>query len=189
MKKYRLDRAKMSELFPLIDEIHDQHLADTVTQIWSDLFERSSWDAVEDLNFCPGVNKYTLLSHINVTTESTLRVSEIVTKHQGISFDHDTILVLGLLHDVCKLLEYESDGQGGSRKTELGRKLQHGAIGAIAAYDAGLSLDMVHLIFTHTPFSKLKPELKEGILFCYTDLADADMLFAESNQPIFLGKE
>lgn len=186
MKKYTLDRAKMSELFPIIDELKDQQLAQTITDIWADLFERSTWNSVEEMNFCPGINNFTLLSHINVATEGTLALSRSVTKHQGIPFNEDMIITLGLLHDVCKLLEYTSDGQGGSVKTELGRKLQHGAIGAIAAYNAGLSLDMVHLIFTHTPFSKLKPELKEGILFCYADLADADMLFADNGQPIFL---
>lgn len=186
LKKYALDRAKMSEVFPIIDELKDQQFAQTITDIWSDLFERSMWNSVEEINFCPGINNFTLLSHINAATEGALALSRSIAKHQNISFDEDTVIALGLLHDVCKLLEYAPDGNGGCVKTELGRKLQHGAIGAIAAYNAGLSLDMVHLIFTHTPFSKLKPELKEGILFCYADLADADMLFADNHQPIFL---
>lgn len=186
MKKYVLDRSKMSELFPIIDQMKDQELAQKITDIWADLFNQSTWESVESMNFCPGINNFTLLSHINVATEATLALSKSVTKFQGIEFDDDTIIALGLLHDVCKLLEYTSDGKGGSEKTELGKKLQHGAIGAIAAYNAGLGLDMTHLIFTHTPFSKLKPEIKEGILFCYADLADADMLFADNNQPIFL---
>lgn len=187
MKLYHLDRLKMSELFPSIDQLHDQNLAQIVTNIWSDLFDRSAWSSIEEINFCPGINNFTLASHINAATEGTLALSRIITKYQEVTFDEDTIITLGLLHDVCKLLEYAPDGKGGSVKTELGRKLQHGAIGAIAAYNAGLSLDMVHMIFTHTPFSKLKPEIKEGILFCYADLADADMLFSENNQPIFLG--
>ena len=187
LKKYTLGRKKMSELFPIIDELSDQNLAQTITDIWADLFEQSAWDSIEEMNFCPGINNFTLLSHINVATEGTLALSRSVTKHQNISFNEDMIIALGLLHDVCKLLEYAPDGRGGSVKTELGRKLQHGAIGAIAAYNAGLSLDMVHLIFTHTPFSKLKPEIKEGMLFCYADLADADMLFADNDQPVFLG--
>lgn len=186
MKKYALDRAKMSELFPIIDKLKDQQLAQTIADIWADLFERSKWDSVEEINFCPGINNFTLLSHINAATEGALALSHSIEKHQNIFFDKDMVIALGLLHDVCKLLEYAPDGDGGSVKTELGHKLQHGAIGAIAAYNAGLSLDMVHLIFTHTPFSKLKPELKEGILFCYVDLADADMLFADNHQPIFL---
>ena len=189
MKKYTIDREKMRELFPIIEEIKSEETKDKITQVWKELFEQSTWDAVEDMNFCPGINNYTLLSHINVATEGTLELSRVIARHQGFSFDEDMILTLGLLHDVCKLVEYQSDGNGGSVKTELGRKLQHGAAGAIAAHNAGFGLDMVHLIFTHTPFSKLKPEIKEGILFCYADLADADMLFADNGQPIFLANE
>ena len=187
MKKYTIDRAKMSELFPIIDEIKDPETAQKITDVWKELFEQCTWDSVEEINFCPGINNFTLLSHINVATEGTLALSRVVRKHQDIDFDEDMIITLGLLHDVCKLVEYTSDGKGGSVKTELGRKWQHGAAGAIAAHNAGFDLDMVHLIFTHTPLSKMKPEIKEGILFCYADLADADMLFEDNAQPIFLG--
>ncbi len=186
MKQYELTKEKMGELFPCFMKVKDEKVANQILAVWQDMFGQGTWDSIEEINFCPGVNDYTLQGHINAVTEAAIEVAKVLSKTQGVQFDEQLLITLGLLHDVSKLVEYKPDGHGGSCKTELGEKIQHGAAGAICAEKHGFSLDVVHLILTHTPLSKIKPALKEGILFCYVDLADADALFFETGQPLFL---
>ena len=94
-------------------------------------------------------------------------------------------MTIGLLHDVSKLLEYEPDGKGGYQRSSIGEKLQHGFYGAVLAREEGFSEEALHLILTHTPQSKMKPQYKEAILFSYMDLCDADMVFYERGLPLF----
>ena len=46
---------------------------------------------------------------------------------------------------------------------------------AIVAHENGFDMDMLHMILTHTTDSKLRPVIKEAILFGYVDLCDWDL--------------
>jgi len=186
IKKPCIDKNEIARIFPVIKELKDQELGAKITGVWAELFNKSKWDGIEDACWSPGVNTQRLVDHINVTVLSALRISELIEQYQNIKFDRDIIITMGLLHDVSKIVEYEPDGAGGYKKSEIGEKIQHAVFGAISAYNMGLSLDIIHLILTHTPLSKMKPLMKEGILFTYVDSCDADMIHFENGLPITL---
>ena len=60
-------------------------------------------------------------------------------------------------------------------RSEIAQKIQHGVMSAILAHENGFDMDMLHMILTHTSESKLRPVIKEAILFDYIDVCDWDM--------------
>ncbi|WP_101550096.1 MULTISPECIES: HD domain-containing protein [Anaerotruncus] len=181
------DKSKIAELFPIIREIRNQDLADRIAAVWLRAWGMSKWERLEDACFNPDIQERDcrLVDHVNVTTIASLQMAKLIERYQGESFNYERILTIGLLHDVSKLLEYEPDGKGGYRRSFIGEKLQHGFYGAVLAREEGFTEETLHLILTHTPQSKMKPQYKEAILFSYMDLCDADMVFYERGLPLF----
>ncbi len=180
-----IDLSYIATIFPAIKELKDEQTAIKIASVWMNMFKQSKWEKIEDACFSPDIKERSLVGHVNATVVSALKISEVIEEFQNIKFDRELLLTFGLLHDVSKLVEYQPDGNGGYKKTEIGMKIQHGVMGAFNAFNAGFSVDILHLILTHTPQSKLKPMFKEGILFSYVDLCDADMLMFESGLPLF----
>lgn len=176
---------RMTTIFPLLDSLVDRDLAEKIARAWEFAEARGGWESIEQACFGPHLPMARLVDHVNAATESALCVCEVITKHQGIAFDTQLIVALGLMHDVCKVLEYEPDGQGGARVSEIGKHLQHGVVGGMLAQEVGMSLQMVHLVLTHTPQSTMQPNCIEGVLFSAVDLCDADMLHYTSGHPLF----
>ncbi len=52
-------------------------------------------------------------------------VAEILTRFHGTEIDRDRLLAGALLQDASKLVEYEPDGNGGVRLSELGERFPH----------------------------------------------------------------
>lgn len=182
----KIDKEYLYKIFPILNELTDEKLIDTVIEIWDDIFQQSRWEKIEDACFSPEMKNQKLVDHINVATVGSLRISECIEQFQNIKFNKNLIIAFGLLHDVSKLLEYEPVESGIVKKSEIGETIQHGVMGAVCAQKYGLPLEYMHLILTHTPQSKMKPKIKEGILFSYVDLCDADMLHYENSLPLFL---
>lgn len=104
-----------------------------------------------------------------------LVTGRIIHKYHGCNFDEQRIIILGLLHDVDKVVEYVYDKDGKLVVSEIGRKIQHGVLTAMLAREAGFDVDIQHLILTHTHDQNMKPMWKEGVLFNYADLCDWEM--------------
>ena len=155
MSKPKLDRAAIEMAFPSFSRLNDPTLQDNILAVWGDLFERSSWDRLEDACFDPEAPSSRLVDHVNVVTEGTLAVSECIERYHGTRFNTQTIIALGLLHDVSKLVEYEPDCKGTAKKSEIGEKIQHGVMGAMCCKEHGFDTEFLHLILTHTPMSKI----------------------------------
>ncbi len=171
------------QVFPIIEQLSDTKLAESIASIWMKALKMSNWKHIEDACFSPVLEKgIRLVDHVNVTTTiASVEMAKLINKYQGEEFDLDRIIALGLLHDVSKLLEYTPDEDGGYKRSEIGEKIQHGFFGALLAHEEGLSTEMLHLILTHTPQSKMKPQYKEAVLFSHMDLCDADILFYGKN--------
>lgn len=166
---------------PAILTIKNQDTAKKVAAVWLEMLKRSKWQRIEQGRFKEGMKDISLVSHVNSTVEAAVAVSRIITKHHGVAFDEELIIVFGLLHDVDKLVEYEADENGDIVVSRTGKMIQHGVLTAILAHNAGFSEDMVHLILTHTPTQNMKPAFREGILFGYIDLCAWEMAYKFSN--------
>jgi len=177
---------KFLKTFPIGEKIGNKELLDQIARIWKRALEMSKWEKVEDVCFNTAIkDNQRLVDHVNVVSICSYEMGKTIEKYQGEMFDYDRLLALCLLHDVSKVLEFEPDGNGGFRNSDIGNYIQHGVYGAILAREEGMNVEMQHLILTHTPLSKLRPQFKEAILFSHIDLCDADMVFYERGLPLF----
>lgn len=174
----------LEQVFPTFAQLSNEETKARVAAVYEEMFARCAWDSIEDACFSPALPDCRLVDHINAVMEATLAAARCIEKYQKISFDYDNIITLAMLHDSSKLVEYEPC-EGGCRETEIGKKIQHGVMGAMLAYQHGFSVDVMNQILTHTPRSKMKPTDKEGALFARIDLGDADMLHCENGLPLF----
>ncbi len=175
----------IAEYFPVIRKIQDKELAAKTARVWIRVLEECQWEDLEDVVFGVKYPEQNLANHIRVTTEGSYEVARLMNQYQGMELDLDVVITLGLLHDVSKCLEFEPDGQGGGRYSEMGEKVQHGFYGAMYAIEEGFSWDFINLIISHTPQSNTQPVNREGILFAFLDLVDADMVAYPHKDPLF----
>jgi hypothetical protein len=175
---------RVVRVFPMLKQVEDREVVYKVARSWIYSLEHSKWASIEDGCYSPNVPGKKLADHVRVATEGAMALAELIHKYHGYEFDMQRLLVLGLMHDCCKLMEYEPDGKGGGQLSEYGKKLPHGVISALIAYEQGFNLEMIHLIITHSSHIKNKPQDVEGILFGFADLADTQIHFFQNGLPL-----
>lgn len=166
---------QLAQYLPSLQSVKDPAVAESVAEVWFKALEMSPWDTFDQAKFKEGMDQVTLISHVNSSIECALALAKIISKYHKCSFDEQRIIILGLLHDVDKMVEYVYDDTGKLVVSEIGRKIQHGVLTAMLAREAGFDVDMLHLIITHTHDQNMKPMFKEGVLFNYADLCDWEM--------------
>jgi len=179
------------ELMPEIAGIRDDALRRQVLEYWETAFDRSTWSSaggVEAVPYNTQISTSTLVHHSRAVTQLALTGSRNARELHRVELDDDLIIAGAILHDVCKLLESEPDGEGGARKSELGRFLAHGVVGGYLAHELGLPIVIEHIIVTHTPQSKALPQTAEGVLIRHADILDADLLYGGAGLDLFINK-
>ena len=184
MKKIEITTEYLERVFPAFCQLSSLEEKRQITKVYQDMFERCGWSSIEDACFSPALPDCRLVDHINAVMEGTLAAARCMERYQGIEFDYDNIIVLAMLHDVSKLVEYEP-AESGCRETEIGKKIQHGVFAAMLAQKYGFSIHVMNQILTHTPRSKMRPSDKDGALFARVDIGDADMLHYTHGLPLF----
>jgi len=173
------DRKRVQALFPELKEFKDRHLAQQVVDLWVRLWRESGWDDLEDVPYLVETPGITLVAHIRFVARGSLLLGDLCAEMLGWSVDRDLLLATALLHDVSKPKEYEPV-KGGCRKSEVGKKITHGVYGAAIAMQQGLSLDLVHLIHSHTPMAHVEPKRVEGWIVRAVDTAMIEGLLGKS---------
>ncbi len=148
-------REAVQRIWPEINWIEDGALKEQVTQCWMRAFELSAL-APEDLERIPFTLKVlgctvSFLAHkrlvVHVARDSGLKIREFFG--DSLPVDMDTLVAGAILADVGKLLEYEPDGDGGSRQSARGKYLRHPFTGVSLAMDCGLPDAVCHIVATH----------------------------------------
>lgn len=163
---------EVAKYLPSILMLKDKRIATAIANVWLKMLEISCWKNLGEARFKDTLKNVSLVSHVNSTIECALKVSEIIHKYHNITFDEQKIIEFGLLHDVDKMLEYVYDDNGNLVVSAEGKKIQHGVMSAIFAYNEGFDINMIHLILTHTTDSIMRTQDKEGILFGHMDMCD-----------------
>ncbi len=83
--------------------------------------------------------------------------------------DMDVLLAGAILADVGKLLEYESDGAGGSRESLRGRYLRHPFTGVALAMECGLPDAVSHIVATHAGEGNMVARTTEAWIVHHAD--------------------
>jgi putative nucleotidyltransferase with HDIG domain len=141
-------------IWPEIAWIEDDDLRGRVTDCWVRAFEMSPLEPadLERIPFtlkaagCPSFMAHKRLV-VHVARESGAKVREFFG--DALPVDMDVLVAGAILADVGKLLEYESDGAGGSRQSARGKYLRHPFTGVALAMECGLPDAVCHIVATH----------------------------------------
>ena len=81
----------------------------------------------------------------------------------------DVLIAGAILADVGKLLEYEDDGEGGSRQSPRGKYLRHPFTGVSVAMECGLPDAVCHIIATHAGEGNMVARTTEAWIVHHAD--------------------
>ena len=142
-------------LFPEFEEIKNEELRVKAIRATILAMEAGGW-SLEDADKAPVTVNWdcscNLIEHVRKVTNVCIHTYEEVApfyKANGVPFDRDTVVAGALLHDIGKWTEFALvDGKPvHSHTADL---MRHPLSGAILADRAGLPLNIVHLIATHS---------------------------------------
>lgn len=171
------NRKKITELFPEIDQIKDRDLAEKTIDMWMWFWEHGNYEDLESAIFTYNSCGVTLVQHIKATLKGAMALAQILIEVQDAPLNMDHIIVLSLLHDISKLIEYNgADENGLGIKTTKGKAYTHAFLGASKAEDMGFPPELVANILYHTPQSKFPVNTREAYVMLCADKASARMI-------------
>ncbi len=146
---------KLDQLIPEFNLIQDPDLRQKTLRTWEAAMEEGGW-TVEDLtrlpftlliNPCPA----SYIEHVRAVTLTAIRAAEVLTEIYGerLPVNMDYLIAGGLLHDIGKLLEYETREDGVTVQTPAGKLLRHPFTGMELAARFGLPVQVQHIIAAH----------------------------------------
>ena len=171
-----------------LDEIQDKDLRDKVVEAWVAGCQMGNWESIDDLKKMPftlltDTHGIDFISHTIAVTEGAVALGKAqVDAYANLPYqiDFDRLIAGSLLHDLGKLMEIESDGAGGFRKSLAGKYARHPISGAILAAQFGLPEDVVNMIACHSKEGDGRPKVVETIFIHQADFATFDPLVMQA---------
>jgi putative nucleotidyltransferase with HDIG domain len=162
-------KEQLTKLFPELREIGDPALREGVLETWALALERGGWQ-VFDLGKIP----FTLLIPTGTSLlEHTRRVTRMAraAARERDDVNLDYTVAGGLLHDVGKLLEYERRA-GKVKKSRSGELVRHPVSGYALVLEAGLPLEVAHIVLAHSSEGEKVKRTPEAIIIHHCDFID-----------------
>jgi len=163
---------QLGELFPELQEIRDPALREKVLKAWKLALERGGWE-ISDLKSIPFTllipTKRSLLKHTRRVTRMALAAAR---ERDDVNLDY--VIAGGLLHDVGKLLEYERRGSE-VKKSHYGELIRHPVSGYALALEAGLPLEVAHIVLAHSAEGEKVKRTPEAIIIHHCDFIDFEI--------------
>jgi putative nucleotidyltransferase with HDIG domain len=185
---------RIRELLPEIERIGSAEARTAVERIWERCWAESEWPDLAAVpknsassratEHVPGA--WTLVTHTRTVALLALANADVLERLHGIHYDRDALLVIALLHDVSKLVEYVADDAGGARKGNFGELIQHGVYGAFLMWQHALPTEWVHAVISHTPSSTVPPQTQEALVVRYVDFLDTDAMLLDLGDPLHI---
>jgi putative nucleotidyltransferase with HDIG domain len=148
-------RDEVRRIWPELEWIADPELRKRTTDCWVRAFELSPLTPA-DLERIPFTLKVpdcpvSFMAHKRAVVHVARDAGRTVREFFGdaLPVDMDVLVSGAILADVGKLLEYESEGAGGSRESQRGRYLRHPFTGVALAMECGLPDAVSHIVATH----------------------------------------
>jgi len=176
---------EIKRAFPVIEEIQDQQLKDTVYRAWERGLSECPFTAIEEIPFSADIPGSSLVDHTCWVADAALFMASLVEKRMDVAVDRDLLIAAAVLHDLGKAFEYKKDGDRYD-KTKIGKQFIHGFWGTYISLLEGAPQNLAHLISTHCHASPVHPQLLEGVILHYADFAYADILRFQKNMDLFL---
>ncbi|MGB3341887.1 MAG: HD domain-containing protein [bacterium] len=156
--------------FPEIKKIRSATLRERVIKTWLLAMKRGKWRSIDKIPFTLLIKtKKTLVEHTRTVTRMAIAVAD---QRSDVKLDH--IIAGGLVHDVGKLLEYKKQGNKYT-KSEYGRLIRHPVSGYRLALDAGLPLEVAHIVAAHSIEGEKVKRSNEAVIINHCDFIDFDI--------------
>lgn len=175
----------IEDKFPQLQFVKHREWIQTVCEIWVKVWEKSSWENLEEVPANPTTPTSSLLNHVRSVTENCIQVAKVRESIHGDRVNMDILIVAATLHDVGKVMEYER-GPDGKARFRLGELYTHGFYGAHTVLTAGLPDEIVNIILTHAALFRPYPKTIEGMLLYYCDMVDADLNRLKDGVPLLV---
>jgi hypothetical protein len=160
----------IKKLFPRLNDIRDVEIREKVVSVWWDAWKESKFSKIEHVSqWEPSREKLNIsnVEHTNQVVECAIAIAQVVDREQNININMDTLIAASILHDADKILMFDpSTGD----TTPLGTYLPNTGIVAHLALQAGLPIDIVHAIASHSPnYSSVPPKTIEAVILYNAD--------------------
>ena len=128
------------------------------------------WRSIDKIPFTLLIKtKKTLVEHTRIVTSMAIAVAK---KRGGVKLDH--IIAGALVHDVGKLLEYQKK-RGKYVKSKMGDLIRHPVSGYKLALDAGLPVEVAHIVAAHSVEGEKVKRSPEAVIINHCDFIDFDI--------------
>jgi len=169
-----VDKEYIRNILPEIDRIEDKELRGGVINAWLLAIEKGKWQRIDDIPFTLLTQaKTTLIQHTRAVTNMAIAIAS--TRQD---LDHDVLIAGALVHDVGKLLEYGRKNKD-IVKSEHGQKVRHPVSGYGIVLEAGLPLEVAHIVAAHSKEGEGMARSPEAIVIHHCDFIDFDIAKAK----------
>ena len=170
-----MQRDEVRRIWPELEWIADEELRRRTTDCWVRAFELSPLSPA-DLERIPFTLKVpdcpvSFMAHKRAVVHVARDAGRTVQEFFGdaLPVDMDVLLAGAILADIGKLLEYESDGAGGSRESLRGRYLRHPFTGVALAMECGLPDAVSHIVAAHAGEGNMVARTTEAWIVHHAD--------------------
>lgn len=165
-----IDENYIKKIFPEIVEIKNNELRDKVIKTWLLAIKKGNWRDIENIPFTLLIAaKKNLIEHTRSVTNMAMAIAKIRK-----DLNYKIIVAGALVHDVGKLLEYElKDGK--IIKSHYGELVRHPISGYHLVLEAGLPLEIAHIVAAHSEEGEKVRRSPEAILIHHCDFIDFEI--------------
>lgn len=174
------DKKYIIGLFPYIEQISDIDMRNKVIQTWHDAWKESNFHRIEDVHQLEPARDllvYSNVDHTNQVCRVAEEMSTALSNSLGFKAEMNQLLAGAILHDVDKIVLFDSKTGG---YTEMGRRFVHAMTGATMALMQGLPQAVAHMIMAHSfKLSPIAPATNEALILRQADELVAHAVYLE----------
>jgi putative nucleotidyltransferase with HDIG domain len=165
-----MEKNHIRKIFPEITEIKSQELQEGVISAWLLAIERGKWQDIGNIPFTLLITtKKNLIEHTRSVTQMAMAIVRLRN-----DLNWDIVVAGGLVHDVGKLLEYQFKN-GKYVRSDYGRLVRHPVSGYHIVLEAGLPLEVAHIVCAHSEEGEKVNRSPEAILLHHCDFIDFEI--------------
>lgn len=180
------DRNEIISAFPVICDIRDKEIAESVIKTWARCWKMSEYSHLTEIpEFDDSNSQGSIVKHTLAVTLASIGALDAFTEEYGLPINRDYVIAAALIHDVDKFLCYELDGDRKRVPSSFGKVVPHGCFGTSAAIESGLPLEIAQIASSHSwHSSRVHSGTPEGILVEYINKGIKHATNVETNVPI-----
>jgi len=165
-----MNKKYIEKIFPEIKKIKHSSIRKGVIEAWLLAVKKGNWKRIDHIPFTLLIKtKKTLIEHTRRVTRMAMAIAR---ERHDLSMDF--VIAGGLVHDVGKLLEYEKKG-GKFVKSNYGEQVRHPVSGYGVAIEAGLPVEVAHIVAAHSIEGEKVKRSNEAILINHCDFIDFEI--------------